>query len=430
MKKIYLLLLTCLTACCLASCGDDADALPNGYIETTEEGSVTFIFQGYTNASQGFNMLEPEGLGDSFYILSCRFTGNAYSFAKGAVGRLSEMGDIPSGIEWQESIAVEDGANYWVRHKGLKAYTLLKMRVAYIQGNNVAVEYITAGTQERDISENSNANEVTGNDASPGYYEMPRMNAENIYVAHYVETDGVSRLNYAIEWNNSMRHSAWVAFSFDAVTCQDNVSRTDEWGIDPLLPEGMCPDEDDHRGDGFDKGHLVASEDRVYSREANVQTFYYSNLSPQLNGFNSGFWLGLEERVRNWGRSCADGTYDKVYVAKGGTLNSLLTGFTGTPVSGGTPTTDEAGFTIHGLACPKYYFMAVLAEKGDVLRAIGFIAEHDGDLPSEPSAADLKSCAVSIDRLEEITGLDFFCNLPDVIEDEVESACLEADWIW
>lgn len=430
MKKLSLLLFAWLAVWNLAACGDDSDALPNGYIETTEDGASTFVFEGYADASQGFNVLQPDGFDKGFYILDKKFAGDAYLFASGLAGRLSDMGELPADGNWQAEMPVAEGQNYWIRYKGLTAYTFLKLRVAYVQGNNVGVEYAVAGSQDRDLSENENANPVTSDDASAASYEMPALNGANLFVSHYVDVEGNPVLNYSLEWDNAKRHAAWVAFSFDALTCQDNVTRTDEWAIDPSLPEGMSPDEDNHRGDGFDKGHLVASEDRVYDLEANKQTFYYTNLSPQLNAFNGGFWQTLESRVQSWGRACANGTYDKVYVAKGGTLNDLLLDFRGAPVSGGTPTTDADGFTIHGLACPSHYFMAILAEKGDTYHAIAFYVEHRADLPEKPSADDLKACAISVDELEELTGIDFFCNLPDVMEDEVEHACVLNDWTW
>lgn len=90
-----------------------------------------------------------------------------------------------------------------------------------------------------------------------------------------------------------MKHSEWVAFVFDKITKQDNVSRTDAWDVNPQLPKEMQVDNASHRNDGFDRGHICASEDRVYSKDANKQTFYYSNMSPQLKSFNGGFGLHL-----------------------------------------------------------------------------------------------------------------------------------------
>lgn len=99
------------------------------------------------------------------------------------------------------------------------------------------------------------------------------------------------------------------------------------------------------------------------------------------------------------------------------------------------PKTDEKGRTIHGLACPMYYYMAVLGEKDGKFCAIGFWIEHRDDYGYEYGnnrvpADVLQKHAVSIDVLEQNTGIDFFCNLPDVIEDKVESAYSLTDWSW
>ena len=125
----------------------------------------------------------------------------------------------------------------------------------------------------------------------------------------------------------------------------------------------------------------------------------------------------------NWKHKCrrGDATYDKVYVAKGGTLNDLLVNFTGTKVQGGTPTTDANGFTIHGLACPASYFMAILAQKGNEFHAIAFLVPHQEGLARNPKAEDLQRYVVSVDELERKTGIDFFCNLDDAVENQVEA---------
>lgn len=266
-------------------------------------------------------------------------------------------------------------------------------------------------------------------------YSMPHLNPDNYYVEHTSSSSYAHDevLNYALEWNAEKRHAVWVAFGFDPVTRRNTTGRNEVWAADPLVPAGTCPTERDHKSDGFDKGHLCASNDRKFSVEANEQTYYYSNISPMMSSFNGGFWASFEILVQDWGRSDA---YDRVYVAKGGTLNQLLVNFTGTQNGndGVLPRTDENGLTVHGLPCPKYYFMAVLAEKGDEYHAIGFWMEHRDDYGygyDDFAPADvMKKYALSIDELEKNTGLDFFCNLPDTIEDAVESTWNEADWTW
>ena len=426
MKKLsYILFL--LVSVWLGGCSDSSDALPYGYIETTWEGSSTIVLKGYENSADGFSVFEPKGFDAPFYLKEKKFVGKKYLFAP----QSDATTESPANVEWQESIDVVNGNKYWVRYKASKTYTYLKLRVAYIEGNNVGIEYAIAGTADRDLTENLNANAASGDNVSVTSYEIPYLNSANTYVSHFVEMDGKQVLNFALEWNAEKKHAAWVAFSFDEVTSKDAVSRTDAWAVDPGLPAEMQTTEAMHKSDGYDKGHICASEDRVYLKEANEQTFYYSNMSPQISSFNQGFWAKLEKQVQTWGRS-TPATYDKVYVTKGGTLNKLHISFTGIvkAADGLFPATDESGFTPKGLACPKYYFMAILSEKGDTYHAIGFLIEHREDLPKSPTAEQLKSYAVSIDELEEQTGLDFFCNLPDVIEEEVESACNVSDWAW
>lgn len=408
---------------------DDQNTIPNGYVQTTQEGASTLVLKGYENAALGFSVFQPEGFDSPFYIQDKKFAGNAYSFTQVAAARLDEMTTVPANVEWQSNATVTAGAAYWARYAASTVYRFVKFRVSDINGNNVTIEYVVTDQTEERPNDNVNANTGYDNVSVTGY-EIPHLNDQNVYADHYVTMDGVQILNYALEWDNTKRHANWVAFTFDTTTSADNVKRTDAWSVDPKLPAEMQVQESDHKNDGFDKGHLCASEDRVYLKEANEQTFYYSNMSPQLNDFNGGFWGKLEARVQTWGRSTAEGVYDKVYVTKGGTLNKLLKNFKGTTVNGGTPTTDANGFTIHGLACPEYYYMAVLSQKDDVFHAIAFLVPHKEGMTRNPSSDELKAYVVSVDKLEEETGIDFFCNLPDVLENEVEAAYNLNDWAW
>lgn len=408
---------------------DDQNTIPNGYVQTTQEGASTLVLKGYENAALGFSVFQPEGFDSPFYIQDKKFAGNAYSFTQVAAARLDEMTTVPANVEWQSNATVTAGAAYWARYAASTVYRFVKFRVSDINGNNVTIEYVVTDQTEERPNDNVNANTGYDNVSVTGY-EIPHLNDQNVYADHYVTMDGVQILNYALEWDNTKRHANWVAFTFDTTTSADVVKRTDLWAKDPKLPAEMQTGDSDHTNDGFDRGHLCASEDRVYLKEANEQTFYYSNISPQLNDFNGGFWGKLEARVQTWGRSTTTGTYDKVYVTKGGTLNKLLKNFKGTTVDGGTPTTDANGFTIHGLACPEYYYMAVLSQKDDVFHAIAFLVPHKEGMTRNPSSDELKAYVVSVDKLEEETGIDFFCNLPDVLENEVEAAYNLNDWAW
>ena len=436
MMKRNLLIFVIAVLAGLAGCDNNNDnTLPPsaGNDQPTISGSTFDVLEGYENAAQGFNTLKPEGLSDPLYIQEKALAGDAYQFAGTDKQRLDEMTEIPASGQWQPTAAISEGKCYWVKHTSTLLYTYLKLRVAYIDGNSVGVEYITDSTEERvQTDDNANANQPQEGFPFVTDLSIPRLNSANQYVEHTVTNNEQEILNYALEWVKDKRHAAWVAFSFDTETSQKNVNRSDDaWSLDPFVP--TSPEESDHKSDGFDKGHLCASEDRVYNRTANEQTFYYTNISPQMTSFNGGYWITFEKLLQSWARS---GNYEHIYVAKGGTMNNLLTDFTGTQeaADGRLPQTDANGLTRHGLACPAYYFMAILAQEGNNYQAIGFLVEHKDDYGysnNHQAPVDVTQAhALSIDELEEQTELDFFCNLPDNVETEVEASYQENAWQW
>lgn len=229
--------------------------------------------------------------------------------------------------------------------------------------------------------------------------ELPRFSgsADDYFITHHV--DGGRRVNYSIEYHTPLRHARWVCFSFDNVTAAINTERNDAWGWDPLVPPSYEVTREHFKG--FDRGHLVASFDRVFSAEANKQTFFYTNMSPQRAKFNQVAWQQLERTVQDWAHT--EGFADNIYIAKGGTIRP---GEYEDELSGGK------------IAVPKHYWMAILVQKDGEWRSMAFWIGHDKDKRQQGGLASL-TC--SIDELEKRTGLDFFFNLPDDIENVVEA---------
>lgn len=428
MKKLLSLLALAMTLCVVTACNDE-EVPANGYIETTQSGASTFVLKGYESVAQGFSVLKPAGFTTPYYIKDKAFYGAAFDFIPSSEKRLEDMTVVPENGNWQPTAAIVPGQTYWARYAG-GVYKYIKFHVAYVDGNNVGIEYVVSDFTTARPNSNSN---MESSDQGAWGLEIPHLTAGNFFAPHYVTFEGNTYMNLAIEWNAALRHSNWVAFSFDKNTGRDRVSRGNAWMWDPAIPatEGGV-EESNHKSDGYDKGHLCASSDRLYCTEANDQTFYYTNISPMMNKFNTGFWSGLEEIVRNWGRSCTQGTFDHVYVAKGGTLNNLLKNFTATYKGNDNvlPVTDANGLTKGGLAVPAGYFMAVLAEKDGKFQALAFYVEHSDKLNTKPTTNELKACVLSIDELEKKTGIDFFCNLSDEVENDVESAVDTNLWAW
>lgn len=431
-----------LTSLSFTACDDD-QAMPNGYVSQTQEASQTIVLKGVTGPQQGYNTLIPDPFRHPIYISvqedgTPQLAGAYFDFYMTACSRLDQMTEVPdyTADGWTDNADIVPGKCYWAKYYDNNVFRFMKLRVDYLEGNNVGVEYfMVSDTQERP-NENKNANSDINNEAAQ-LLEIPRVNTTNFLAAHYVDYNEQHIMNLAIEWNAAMRHSSWVAFSFDSTTSQDNVKRGDGWKWDPMIPVNLGEvSEDDHKSDGYDKGHLCASEDRVYCKEANDQTFFYSNISPQIGSFNQKYWAKLEALIQKWGRSTQKGEYDKVYVAKGGTINKLIKDWTGKQKAndGQYPTANADGKTSpkskNGLVVPQYYYMAILAEKDGKFQAVGFYVPHSEDLPGNPTTEDLQKYTCSIDNLEEQTGLDFFCNLMDTIEDEVEASFRLEDWQW
>lgn len=227
--------------------------------------------------------------------------------------------------------------------------------------------------------------------------ELPRLagSNKNYFITH--RTAG--RVNYSLEYDVTKLHARWVAFSFNETTAQDRVSRTDAWSWDPKLP-ATYDTSGFFRRSGYSRGHLVASEDRTFTEEANEQTFYYSNMSPQLQSHNAGIWHRLEHRVQSWGRDrdfC-----DVLYVVKGGTIreDQIL------------PERLRGKMVI-----PRYYWMALLMKRGKEYHALAFLTEHK----AYPKGTKIDELTLSVRELEEFTGLDFFHHLPDATEQAVET---------
>lgn len=263
--------------------------------------------------------------------------------------------------------------------------------------------------------ENRNANDAS-TDASLARWEMPATDTSCDYITHYT-SDGL--LNYAMEYSKEKMHSRWVAYRYDSKLKAQVTNRSDEWGVEPFYNNNKTYQIATGFFGGYNRGHLVGSAERLYSREANVQTFYMSNMSPMNGNFNSIYWGEIETLVRNWGRNCGAG--DTLYVVKGGTLDSLLTT---------TTVKNTLGETVQ-MAVPKYYYIAVLSLSSEgKAKAIGFWIEHKDFKDS--SLSNLKkirqAAACTIDELEERTGIDFFCNVPDCIENIVEARYTRSSW--
>lgn len=241
--------------------------------------------------------------------------------------------------------------------------------------------------------------------------EVPKLaGGDNLFIQHSIKIGNDSVMTYCLEYNPAKNHSRWIAFRFDGLTRDLGSGRTNAWADDPKLPKKY------QVGYGafsrYTRGHLCASYDRQYSKEANQQTFYMTNMSPMQYDFNGNYWTAYEQYVQGIGR---DANFaDTLYVVKGGTIDQTQ----------GTVSSSNG----KSIVVPRYYYIALLRFKAGNYSAIGFWVEHKDYGYSGNKYAPLsvvRDKAVNIDDLEKKTGIDFFHNLPNLKEDAIEGEDVE-----
>lgn len=232
----------------------------------------------------------------------------------------------------------------------------------------------------------------------PRFYQGPNVTFE---VTHSTKQYGIT---YSLEWDGTLRANRWVCYQMHQGNMANNVRRTNNWGDDPKVPAKYRTTQSDYSGSNYSRGHLCPSSDRLCSEEQNTQTFYYTNMQPQKQDHNGGVWNNLEQKLRDsW--SPRSGSGDTLYVVKAATI-------------------DEGNikeYTKSGLIVPKYFYMALLYyyKSTNTYTAVGVWSPHAGGSTTE---------YITIDELEKRTGIDFFCNLPDDIENAVESKIDRGHW--
>jgi len=238
-----------------------------------------------------------------------------------------------------------------------------------------------------------------------GWLELPAMDDPALgYYSHSFQMGGKTYRNYSFGWSQKDRVALWVAYPLCKFYTNGSAGRTNAWALDPLLGEDSAAPFGGYAG-SYARGHQIPSADRQCCYDANAQTFYGTNMTPQLNDHNEGIWADLEGKVRGWANAS-----DTTYVVTGVTVSS-------------SSRKEEYSYG-NSVTIPDAYFKAVLKySKSSTLgtwNAAAFYLEHKAY-----SGGISKSHSMSIDELEEITGIDFFVNLPAKIGED-QAAKLEA----
>ncbi len=203
----------------------------------------------------------------------------------------------------------------------------------------------------------------------------------------------IDREGYALGYIKYHEQAAWVIYKLTAAEATTRAAkRSSKFHSDPEIPTGSATPADYTRS-GYDRGHLAPSADMAFSVKAMADSFYMSNMSPQVPAFNRGIWKDLEAKVRQF--AIKEG---EIYVVTGPILPKEK-----------TITIGENHVTV-----PDSYYKVVY-DLTPPQKMIAFI------IPNSGSDKDIFDFAVTVDAVEEATGLDFFSELPVEKQKELES---------
>lgn len=222
--------------------------------------------------------------------------------------------------------------------------------------------------------------------------EIPKTNYNDKIIHH---------LAYALSYNSNYKQANWIAYELTGKETEPLVKRSNHFVTDPEL-SGICANNDDYKKSGYDRGHLAPAADMAWSETSMKESFFFSNISPQIPEFNRGIWKESEELVRNWAKD-----YQKIQIVTGPVFSAKM-----------------KSIGPHQVSVPESFYKIILKYNDSICSGIGFI------IPNKKSSEPLQTFAVSIDFVEHSTGIDFFPALPDHLENEVESHFNFSDWKW
>ncbi|WP_163717448.1 DNA/RNA non-specific endonuclease [Mangrovibacterium lignilyticum] len=200
-----------------------------------------------------------------------------------------------------------------------------------------------------------------------------------------------------LSYSEANEQAEWVYYELTPKFVAGNIKRSDNFRPDPKVST-VSAQLADYAGSGYDRGHLCPAGSMTLNATAMSESFYLSNMSPQLPEFNRGGWKKLESLVREWAVE-----YDRLYVITG-------------PVLKGT----NRHIGLDKVTVPNFYYKVIYAPNQGMM--IAFV------MPNAKIDHELNEYVVDVDEVERVTGIDFFEAMDDQLENQLESNVTASRW--
>ena len=215
-----------------------------------------------------------------------------------------------------------------------------------------------------------------------------------------LDVDGTTQWDYthfSLALSASRRLARWVVWNIDGLRLfpGDSIPRDSErFRLDPRIPAELQTGEAVYAANDLDRGHLARRSDLLWgtldeAEAANHDSFYFTNIAPQMAGFNQsgldGVWGLLEDAV----------------LQEAGLGQRRLTLF-------GGPVLTAADLVYRGVLIPGAYWKVIVYVLAGTPSARCFVLAQDLDpLTLAPTLDDFATFEVSLAQLEEVTSLGF-----------------------
>ena len=229
--------------------------------------------------------------------------------------------------------------------------------------------------------------------------KTPKATTNQYFLPASTTNQVIHHQNYSLSYSEKYEQAEWVAYELKASDLSSTNYKRPYFEIDNAV-KTKAAHWRNYKKSGYDKGHLCPAADRRFSKSAHDETFLTSNISPQEHRFNAGVWNRLEQKVRYWAKK-----NDGVFVITGGVLeNNLKT------------------IGSEAVAVPNRFYKVILDKTNGKIKMLAFL------MPHKESKLPLYKFVVSVDKIEAITGIDFFKELDDTIEEKLESSSSYKNW--
>lgn len=325
---------------------------------------------------------------------------------------------IATDLEWSITIdyVAPEGEGGWCslsRTEGTgNANVMMSFGENTLEEERIATLHFAFHNEVQSVTFTQRSAHSTTEPADPsGWLELPTFEADgnHIYFSpHMLPSTNNRQRSFSVLYDADNYLPLWVAYPLCRGNMYGSGGRVNDWGIyDPNIPADKQLYMKYSYSGSYDRGHMLPSASRVASNDDNRQTFYPTNMTPQLSGLNQKKWATIEGQVRDWAEGC-----DTLYVVTGAVLQTV----------GGAESVNYTyckSDSSKSVAIPNYYYKALLQysiKNGEkIYQALALWLPHKA-ASGAPTQEDVKT----IDQLEELTGIDFFVGLDDSVEANVE----------